>query len=1417
MTNTLEQIRGRLQGREFDTLKQESFRPDRRRSLASIKHRLGVELNDKERESFTREFQVLSDVHPPSELFREPIKDESDPTIGKEVLKSYIRGSLGIPKTAGTSIEKVGVALQTEGVKGGSTRFKRPEFFGSELASKAGKFLENTGSSIRKFFGNIAEEYESNYLKDKKQLSFNMLKDPMFYASTLPETAVSMIPSLLVGGTAFKTTQILGKTFKLTPEIIRKMAMINAAIAGGFVGGELESANTYEEALGQGKSEQEAAKLSNMMTLASGALNALSFAKIFSKAGAGIAGKIVKFLGSSATEGTTEWAEEPAEALILGKDIKEAMKQGTIVIPAAAIMGGSASLTIGDEAAESVTKDVEPQVEEGIVTEEDKLQRGVEEIQEKDIVIDEEVLNELDRQQKVTETPVNSLDEIKARLLKNVIPEEGKGTGEAFRPTLEKEAIVPRETIAEVTGVQEETGLKETVPAETAAIETPVNLKKGVPISEKPSTRAPTIKQLANKAKTRGGIITGKVNGEDFYSDGSILIKGIPVKDIEISKSKPNFEEVIPSATLEEIKPVGYQIIDDIGIVWLDNKQTIGVKYYDYIKKKYPGVIFKSTGGENNAIKLYNKDEFVGVLMPTAHGAVMPELQAETLPPEKTTDEERHAGLNLFKLIPKKYRDAFRQFFNPFILLSKESEVLFERSKARGAVKRTEDFITKTKKKIDVHPLEVRKDIFRYLDDTIDITDLPENARGLAISIRNAQMRIGRALVKRGLLKKEAFESLKGKYVHYIYARHIIGEGIEVDASKLVTPTGKLNMTYLISRNPSLTHEDRISLGLIEDAGIAVPVGMGKALIDIAKFDYLDRLTDPELDIIWKPSTVKVGNKRWGISKLAKEVQAQSNLVTTNTKNGIENKPAIERLRILGDALEKAKEKMGAEPKDFRQIPDSVKFGNLAGAFIRTPVYNDIMPLVTPLSSNAGVGRLFQAFAKFNSQVTGLFKAGKVALNPPTMFRNTISNLLQNNMRGRMLSLIPKDMIMALKGMIDKDSDFITAKRNGLFESNFAAAELNEVLKELNEVNISHWDSFLTFIGNISKYYGKIDDVAKFTIYKQLRTSGKLNRLGIGDGVPTPIEYAILEAQKWGMDYSLASRSVKHLRRHIIPFSTYQYKIAPLILESLEKRPWVIGKFVALLGVGSFSIAQILVKDYFDVDDDEWERLLKQLPHYIKANKTFVPLPWKSPEGEWQWVNGEYFMPWGTWSTIARDVKGGEIFEAFKSVGVGNPILSVFQVLQSGSRDKPPVDSFTKQPLWNQLDEPREKYLKLFSWLTNLVAPSVLENIAVKDAPKQGALGTTIRSVKSKITGEPERDKWGRTLTLGQSIGKWFGFNITTISPKQTAVIKYARIKNLQKELIKKYTDPRISKDSKTLEKARKNFMEEMNKIRENQ
>ena len=812
----------------------------------------------------------------------------------------------------------------------------------------------------------------------------------------------------------------------------------------------------------------------------------------------------------------------------------------------------------------------------------------------------------------------------------------------------------------------------------------------------------------------------------------------------------------------------------------------------------------------------------------------------------------RHIAKASGKPSPKgTWRDAFmrwgnknkvfrglQSFFLPFHALENQDFVIVERSISRGRIDRIQDMATRLNNDLKKFSIETRKEIFQYMDGMFDregrgkidpqainmIQD--KKAHSTALQLRKMQVYLGNLLSKKGLLDEDARKALEGKYIHYMYLRNIIGWDFDVDYEALVhrkkggSGGATLDLGQFKGRQ-DLTQRQKDELGLIQDAAVAVPYGMGRALSDLAKYDYLAALADENAGIVFPGTKIPMGKKDgksvfWGFGRLDREIKIQKNMLISKRGTGQEDAIAsrLKSLEATKATYLKHLEKAEQEGKldDYRKVPSSPAYGNIGGMHIRKEVWADIEPLVSTISSSSNAGKVLQFLATLNTQSTGLFKAGKVALNPPTAFRNIISNILQNNMRGRNLGAIPYDMYEAFLSFKNKDQFYKEAKALGIFTTNWSAEEIAGLLEEFREAR-GNWGKFLKAVSKASSYYGKIDDFSKLAIYRQLRTSGKLNRFGIASGVPMSQHEALLDSLKWGMDYSLASRSIKHLRRHILPFGTYQYKIAPLILESLARNPFIIGKYMAFIGIGSMSIAQAAVKALHDIDDDEWDRMLKNLPAYIKQNKTFIPLPWKSPDGDWQWVNGEYFMPWGTWSSMVKDVFVDQEFaRAFKGVGVGNPTLQAYKAISSGRPGSPPVDPFTQKPLWNALDPIPTQYLKMMSWVGNQVLPSVIENIAIPSAETQGAVGRSYRWTKGAITGKPYKDKWYRTLSASQAWGRWVGFNVTPISHRQGMAIKQARIRVKRLEFRKIQRNPNISNAKKL--KYRKRLNREISAIR---
>ena len=599
----------------------------------------------------------------------------------------------------------------------------------------------------------------------------------------------------------------------------------------------------------------------------------------------------------------------------------------------------------------------------------------------------------------------------------------------------------------------------------------------------------------------------------------------------------------------------------------------------------------------------------------------------------------------------------------------------------------------------------------------------------------------------------------------------------------------------------------------------------------------------------------------WELAQLAKEISRMERAIEVATKEKSEGKgwtpddltQARLYLASLKEAFEPVENHMrkveGNQKtlegekidrkldfvKDYRLVTGKV-YGKLDGEYLATPLYDDITPITTGMEYQ---GKTWGTVLTATGASIVLFKIGKATLNIPTGFRNVISNVLQNNLRGRPLLLCMKDNMKSFQALVTKNP------KTGLY-----GHEMIEVLREDGTTEVvdlwdefvkdggirgtlpseeimgqlaeykyyyegKNWYKFMTFLGGLSKYYGMIDVMAKYAIYRQLRTTGSLTWLGRESGKYVSPKFAMMESQKWGMDYSLASVSIKNARKFAIPFITYQYKVTPLIAESILRRPWVMAKYGALMGLGAggWSLAREAAQFFMGMDDDEWERVVKSLAHYIKDEKTFMPLPIKDARGKVMFIDGSFFMPWGTWWGAMSDLSDAEYAAVWKKLGVSNPFFTVYTALSSAAKGKPAVDPFTHKPIWNMADSPGEKWLKIGSYMHNVVTPGMFENIFVPGADKHGAVPLSAKVLWGKVTGNELEDKWGR-IKGSEQLFRFLGVNTVTGNRRQVIAIKNARIKAIKAEAEKKMHHPRYKNNPVKRRAIMKRMREKVREIR---
>ena len=268
--------------------------------------------------------------------------------LAKLAGRGVARGTFGLAETVGTGLTIAGERLRDpEGITSGLGRHAKQAF------SAIGDAFVKSGATTSEYWKGLAEgDYAKPAHLQKSVVEHpELLANPEYWIDGVAEIAPQLIATLGPAGAAAKTIQVAGKAYNLSKATVTALAKVGAAITGGAFGGAQEGAQTYKQSLDKGLPEDKAYGNAVKMTAAAFGLNALSLGKLFSKGKPGAAKKALKIFTDAITEGGTEWAEEPAEALILDEDVKQAMIEGVNVIGPAMVFGGATSAVFGGDTA----------------------------------------------------------------------------------------------------------------------------------------------------------------------------------------------------------------------------------------------------------------------------------------------------------------------------------------------------------------------------------------------------------------------------------------------------------------------------------------------------------------------------------------------------------------------------------------------------------------------------------------------------------------------------------------------------------------------------------------------------------------------------------------------------------------------------------------------------------------------------------------------------------------------------------------------------------------------------------------------------------------------------------------------------------------------------------------------------------
>lgn len=590
---------------------------------------------------------------------------------------------------------------------------------------------------------------------------------------------------------------------------------------------------------------------------------------------------------------------------------------------------------------------------------------------------------------------------------------------------------------------------------------------------------------------------------------------------------------------------------------------------------------------------------------------------------------------------------------------------------------------------------------------------------------------VGRALVSRGLLSEEVFELHRGEYLPRVYLKHLLGD-------RIGSGRAKLDLGYLKQRQDIPWDVRRLILGEITDPGYLTARGYNVPMRDMALVDFLEQLSQDN-DWVLKDSFVTWEGQRVSASWLWHEAQR---LRTMAEHAEPSDRPEILEIAVRMERT--ARPGLSVERADgFKQVPDSPKYGKLRGIWIRKEIWDDLFGNMGFLVDDPSFAEKVLGQRGHVSRATQLWKMFKVPLNIPTVVRNFVGNIMLLQMSGVPLVRLPDRMIQAMIEMGTNGRHWQAAKKYGVTNTNFAHNELyrlDRFARSVMHLSGKPATRLAAIAGGLldkaAGFYGLLEGIAKTA-----KMIDAMEREGMS------AEKAALEAHKWIFDYSLIPPTVRYLRNAPVgmPFVTFNYKVAPRLLEVAAKHPWRLWPYVA-----AATLMPLAAMDGLDIDEEEYKALKKSLPKWMRDRGHVFILPWRDEFGRFQAVDVSAFMPWNFFQEVGGEFARGDIGGAVQKSGFGGPFSQVISALYTN------VDPFTGREISNKADPYGKRLRDELLYAFRMMVPSWLSD--------EGAAARMAGSLEGRLdkrTGQPGS-------TFEQSASRLFGANTYPVDPQQT-------------------------------------------------
>ena len=688
----------------------------------------------------------------------------------------------------------------------------------------------------------------------------------------------------------------------------------------------------------------------------------------------------------------------------------------------------------------------------------------------------------------------------------------------------------------------------------------------------------------------------------------------------------------------------------------------------------------------------------------------------------------------------------------PLGALPEQKSYLIERYRALGDVDRVEDDARAFFDTLAKATKEQAVAIYDYLVTRGASPDAIGDA-GLikaAIDVKRRIDQQGRELVRRKLIPQESYEQNRDQYLPRVYLKHLIeqsggGGGRGLKAGEMGYRKGRKDIPQEV--------RDRI-LGEIKDPAFLASRALGIPGRDLAILDFLETVAGNSAWVYPKSVTAwrgKPASVFWLTSE-AERLRKQAQYLPNEPERAESMRALAKEMDDLAAPLIEA---TGKAPADYRQIPESPRYGMLAGLMVRTEIFNDIVGAINFVGKDSHwLQRMFEVGGGL-TKATQIWKMSKVAMNPPSIARNLMSNAVMLQLSGVPFHRIPQRLTQAMTQIVRGGEYAKLARSMGINQASFARTEMFAMEREFLDLErgSSHPLAKLRRMGDIVTR--NVGDFYQFTdsLFKIAKMIDVIEREGL-----TPAE-AALEGHRWMGDYSLVPPSVQYLRNSPIgiPFITYTYKVLPLLLEVALTKPWRFAPYFAMFGA-----LHVTMTSMYGVSGDDLEALKKALPEWMHDRGHAYVLPFKDDKGRWQVIDLGYIVPWGMVTDAVNAGGQGDPAGLMRATGVfGGPVPDLLAAIKTG------IDPFTKRPIMDPRDPPAKQAADLMSYLWRMAAPTWVTDIGAASK-----LYDTINGVPNR-RGEPG-------LTGTQAGLRFVGLNVYPLEPEKT---RATNIRQMQFEI----------------------------------